>query len=548
MWFRSIYLKTLRDVRVAILGWGIGTGLLVYIVLAAFPSLVTTPQARASLVALAQGFAWLAQPIAVDTPGGYATFKYGPTILIIALWGISIGSRILRGEEERGSLDVLLAVPENRVRVALEKVAAIWTALLGMGVLIAILVFAGGRNVHASFMLGDSLLFALNLMLAAALFMGIALLLSQFTQERGTAAGITGILLLVAVILDMVHRIIPNTERISQLSPVYYYNLSKPLVPGYGANAVGLLVLSAMVLVSTSAAVWFFKARDVGGTVALPSFIPRRAAASRVQPLPVNEWSLRSIYARSLGMIGRAAFWWTIGIAGFSAWMVVIVKQTEGMLATLYQSSPTLASFFKNIGGSSAVTNATILSALFAFIPVALMAFAVIQANRWSSDEEEGRMELVLAAPQPRLALIAGRFGALTTATVIIGLATLLTTDAASAITGIKLDSGNVAVAALTMIPVGLLVAALGYLFSGWLRTAFDTGLLSFLVALWFFISFIGPELNWPDATLRLSLLYYYGTPLLHGLRLADTIGILITAAIAFAIASLRFSVKDIGR
>ncbi len=64
MWFKSIYLKTLRDFRIAILGWGVGLGLLLYAILAAVPTLITTPQARASLVSLASSFAWIADPIA----------------------------------------------------------------------------------------------------------------------------------------------------------------------------------------------------------------------------------------------------------------------------------------------------------------------------------------------------------------------------------------------------------------------------------------------------------------------------------------------------
>jgi len=70
MWFRNVYLKTLRDFRVAILGWGVGMGLLVYVVLVSFPSLVATPAARASLVSLAGAFSWIAEPIAVGTPVG----------------------------------------------------------------------------------------------------------------------------------------------------------------------------------------------------------------------------------------------------------------------------------------------------------------------------------------------------------------------------------------------------------------------------------------------------------------------------------------------
>ncbi len=97
---------------------------------------------------------------------------------------------------------------------------------------------------------------------------------------------------------------------------------------------------------------------------------------------------------------------------------------------------------------------------------------------------------------------------------------TLALTALASAVSGLALDGGNLAAASLSIIPLGLLIAALGYLFAGWLRTAMDTGLLSFLLVIWFVITFIGPELNLPDAVLRLSAFYYYGTPLLNGLPL----------------------------
>jgi putative exporter of polyketide antibiotics len=134
------------------------------------------------------------------------------------------------------------------------------------------------------------------------------------------------------------------------------------------------------------------------------------------------------------------------------------------------------------------------------------MAFAVTQANRWSADEEDGRQELVLATPQSRLTVLLARFGALTTATVIMGVLTLAAAVLASAASGLSLDGGNLAAATLSIIPLGLLMAALGYLLSGWLRTAIDTGLLSFLLVIWFFISFVGPGLNWSDTTLRLVL------------------------------------------
>ncbi|MGZ3643613.1 MAG: ABC transporter permease subunit [Ktedonobacteraceae bacterium] len=549
MLFRNIYLKSLRDYRIAILGWGLGIGLLIYVVLSSFPSLVETPAARASLVSLGPSFAWIAEPLKIDTPGGYATFKYGFTVLVMALWPLLASSRMLRGEEERGSMDVLLSMPRGRGRVALEKLAAIWTALLGMGLLIGLSTYAGGMRVNADFSLGDALLSGLNLALACGVFGSLALLISQFTQERGTASGLTGGLLLIFIMVDMVHRVIPNTDWISHFSPIYYYNLNKPLVPGFGINVGALGVLLALSIILSVASIWLFVRRDIGGTVKLPAWLHLPERASRAeQVLPANAWSLRSVYTRGLGMMVVPGIWWTLAIAGSAAWMVFIVKQTESQLATIAQSSPLLKDILTKVGGGDITTNATILSALFTFMPLLLMAFAVTQVNRWAADEEDGRLEMVLSTPQPRLNVLLARFAALTTVLVIIGVLTLIATELAALAAGLKLDSGNVAVAALSMIPMGLLIAAIGFLFSGWLRTAIDTGLLSFLLVIWFSITFIGPELNWPDGVQKLSAFYYYGTPLLHGLSLGNMLLVLAVAVVALALASVRFMRKDIGR
>ena len=205
-----------------------------------------------------------------------------------------------------------------------------------------------------------------------------------------------------------------------------------------------MLVLLALSILLSGAAVWLFARRDVGGTVALPGFLrlPERAMRPE-RALPVNAWSLRSVYTRSLGMIAVPTCWWTLVIAGFAAWMVVIVKQIETQLANLYASSPLLKDVITKVGGGDVATNATILSFLFVFLPLLLMAFAVTQANRWSADEEDGRLELVLATPQPRLQVLLGRFAALTTATVIIGVLTLAATAVASASHGLAARRGQ---------------------------------------------------------------------------------------------------------
>jgi len=550
VWFRNVFLKTLRDYRIAIVGWGVGMGLVIVSPMASVAALISTPAQHAALASIAAQFAWNADPVKADTVGGYATFKIGVFVFIACIWPLLAASRMLRGEEDRGSLDVLLSAPRTRLTIALQKVAAMWTALLVIGLISGVIAYLGGRAFKADFTLADGLMWGLDLALICMVFGGVALLISQFTHERGPAAGATGGLLVVFIVVDMVHRVISGTDWLSRLSPIYYYNLSKPLITGYGTSAGGMLAMLAIAVVLTGAGIWLFVRRDVGDVVKVPWLdrIARPAAPSR--SLPVGDWSLRSVYMRSLGMIAMPTFWWTLGFAASAAWMIVAVNQLASKMNALFasaQSSPAI-SVLKNIGGgSSTELNGLILGAMFELMPVLLMAFAVTQVNRWSADEDEGRLEIVLSTPKSRPAVLLGRFAALATATVIVGVVTLVTASVAASIGGVALDGGNLAAATLGMIPLGLLIAAIGYLAAGWLRTAADTGLLSFLLAAWFFISFIGPDLKWPDATLRLSPFYYYGTPLLHGMTLANLAVVIGVGAVALALGTLRFARKDIG-
>src|SRR5437879_12616806 len=77
VWFSSIYLKTLRGFRVPILGWGLGLGVLMAVVLIAIPTVLGTPAARAAVVALGPSLAWFDEPVQIDTPDGCAPWKYG---------------------------------------------------------------------------------------------------------------------------------------------------------------------------------------------------------------------------------------------------------------------------------------------------------------------------------------------------------------------------------------------------------------------------------------------------------------------------------------
>src|SRR5260370_36844916 len=222
VWFRSIYLKTVRGFRVPIFGWCVGLGVLMAAVLAAVPTLLNTAAARAAVLQLGLRCGFIGEPIKIDTPGGYAPWKYGLTILVVCIWPILASTGMLRGEEERGSMDILLSLPRARLRVAVEKVAALWTALAAMGLIVGLLTYASGLAVKGDIGLDSSIMFGLNLSFICGVFRGIGLLVLQVTQERGTAARITSGLLLIPIVHDSMHPVAPSTLWLSLLSPVYH--------------------------------------------------------------------------------------------------------------------------------------------------------------------------------------------------------------------------------------------------------------------------------------------------------------------------------------
>src|SRR4051794_6430060 len=107
MLLRNIFLKSLRDNRLGILGWGLGLGFILLVTAASYPATVGPPgPARAAQAAqmstLLQSFSFLVGEIVpLDTLGGFATARIlGEIPFALGLWATVVGVFLIRGEEE----------------------------------------------------------------------------------------------------------------------------------------------------------------------------------------------------------------------------------------------------------------------------------------------------------------------------------------------------------------------------------------------------------------------------------------------------------------
>ena len=553
MWLRNVFLKSLRDCRLPIVGWGVGFGVVVPVTFAGVSLMLASAVRREEILALTRNpvIRLFAEPVSVETPGGYATWRLSMLLPMVALWALLVVSRMTRGEEESGALDVLLSISGSRRRVAVQKLAAVASALTLIGALIAVLVLAGARVTRVELEPLRAVLFGLNTTLFALVFAALAFVVAQFTRERRPAAGATAILLGVSFLLTSVGRVVPDYAWIARLSPLYYFELNKPLVAEHPVNVGGLVTMTLLAVALTLVGLALVVRRDVGAPYILVESYFRERPRSRA--LPIESWSLRSLMMRHARVVAAPALWWAVGLGCYSMLVTMLLRQVQQnlreLLADLLRTQPQFAPMIERFtGGGDTASNMVFLNAVFAVLVVVVVAFAASLANRWASDEEEGRLDVVLATPSPRSHVMVTRFAAGALGLAIVTGSILAGTALASALVDMPLNLGRVAAASFGMIPIGLVVASIGYLLAGWLRTYAVTGLLTAFILASFALTLLAPLFNWPKALLHFSLFDQYGMPLVDGLHGGRVIGQLGVAIALFVAAVIRFDRKDLTR
>ena len=260
---RSIFAKTLWEQRRALLGWTIGITA-VGVFYAAFYPAINSPEISSAMDAIAPELMEALGFAAISTPAGYlgsTTFGLlGPILTII--FGASLGIRAVAGDEETGRLDVLLAHPVSRARIAAERFGSLALAMLLVSlVLFVALVAASGPAQFGEIGVANLLAAALHLAVLGTFFGGLALAVGAATGSRAIA---TAVVAIVGVVSYFANTLAAQVEAIAwarDLSPFRYYSGGRPLVNGLQAVDLGILLVVAGALVVAGIAA--FSRRDV---------------------------------------------------------------------------------------------------------------------------------------------------------------------------------------------------------------------------------------------------------------------------------------------
>jgi ABC-2 type transport system permease protein len=328
---------------------------------------------------------------------------------------------------------------------------------------------------------------------------------------------------------------VKSASWIGVISPFHWIERTSSGAPGgtfdLGAT-IGLAVVGAAL---TGASIPIFQRRDVGS--GLLTWGRRTTSAVRVASrnvllrLPFTEglWEQR---------VGLAA--WVVSTFLLGSVMISVTKSVaDGLLA-----DPHLAALFKNYSTGSVYAG---LLGLFWFgIALLLLAgYAVVQVSRWSAQDQEGRVEMLLSAPISRTRVVIERALEFAVASLLIVIGGYVGVASKAPSAGLNLDAVHVFTASALLWPFALAFGGLGVaVASRWPRIAVP--FLAAFAVIEYILGDLAPLFKLPGWMANLSIFHLYGNPVVGNLSWTPAISMVLVFVAGFGAALVLMRQRDV--
>ena len=481
---RRLALATSRGALV----WGAVFGLVVVSSAVGFVSTYSTASERrhaAATLGTNKGLqALFGAPHHIETVGGYTAWRsLGLVSLIGAVWALLAATKQLRGEEDAGRWELLLAGQTTRRKATSQAVGGMAVGVVVLWVVTAVITVAVGRGNDTRFPVSAGLFLALALASSAAMFLAVGALTSQLAATRRQAAGLAAAILGAAFVLRLAADSGSGLRWVRWLSPLGWVDELQPLT---GTRPVALVPILGFTIVVGSAAVYLAGERDLGA-----SMLPDRSTARAHTRLLGDSLGLSVRLARNV------AISWAIGLAAYGL-IAGLVAKSAGEI-----SRSTLERFGGARGGALGYLGVSfiVVAAL-----IAMAAAAEVTATR--DEEGEGHLDNLLVRSVARLPWLAGRFAVATAMLVMLGVVVGVFSWAGAVTQQSSISLARILIAGVAVVPAAVFVLGLGTLAHGVVPRYAAT--LAYGIVAWsFLVQLIGSAINANGWLLDLSVFHH---------------------------------------
>lgn len=420
-------------------------------------------------------------PTAIDTLGGFAVWRVALFVTLLGtVWVTLATTRVLRGNEEAGRLDLVLANPLSLVRATITSLAAVF-AVPVLTVLVTGAVLQGAGAAAAG-----SWLYGAGLGLLVATFMGVAALASQLLPERRRANGLAMSVLFATFVLRMWADGGTHTQWARWTTP---FGWVEQLHAFGGDDLLPLVPLVAAPVALVTLALVLSAERDTGAGMV-------RAADTKQASTRLLSTPLAFATRRQSGELGA----WAAAIA-------VLGLLSGGLAETLVgfpQSQPEATKLLQQVGMGAAITPGGFIAIMNLFYAVVLSTYAIAAIHGDYEDESTNRLDLPYSNRVSRTAWLGSTVLTTVAVLVVLTIVLALTTWIGSSAANAGLSVGDSFAAAANVLPVPILFLGLAVLLHG-VRPSWAAGVASVLAIGLYMVELVGPALSWPTWVLDLS-------------------------------------------
>jgi ABC-2 type transport system permease protein len=472
--------------------WGIAFAVVVVSSAVGYASLYKTPLQREAVQATLgsnAGLAALFGPMRdISHVGGFTAWRsLGVLTLVGAIWGLLAGTRMVRGEEESGRWENVLATPLTRARATVAVVCAGVSAIVVLFAFAELGVLAADSSSNVSIAFRPGLYTAFVLVVPATLYLFVGMLCAQLAATRSQANVIAGGLFGASYLIRVVAAS-GSGAALRHVSPLSWIDDSAPMT---GSHVVWLLPPVALAVMCAVGSVLLAGRRDLGG-----SFVRERVPRTRT-------WLLNGTPQLAARLSRGTALGWSIavvatcGVVGLVAKSVASTNAPGGamheMLAKLGSTRSDAAGFL----GLAMITVSTM---------VALAAAGYVAATR--DEEGNGYLDNVLARAVRRTPWLLGRVAVASLVVLVMGTLAGVAMWASSGSSHAGLSVATLLAAGVNVVPMALLVLGIGmFVFSIAPRLS---AVVAYGIVAWsFLVEMVGSLVNAPRWLLDLSLLHH---------------------------------------
>ena len=255
---RNVFTKTLWDQRRS-LGWW-AAGLLAVIAVYVAPYRQYLEQG----VLVGNTDSPLYEALGYDpSPAGYLQGTLfaltGPLLAIMA--AATAGARAVAGDEEAGTLELLLAHPVSRTQLVTQRFAALTATCAWLGLVLWAGTLAAARVADLGVGVGPVTAATAGLVLLSLGFGAVALAAGALVGRRALVLGVTAALAVGAYLAWTVGSQVDALGPVKRLSPFWWYLGGDPLRTGLDAGHLALLAAVPLALLGVT--LWAMGRRDV---------------------------------------------------------------------------------------------------------------------------------------------------------------------------------------------------------------------------------------------------------------------------------------------